>query len=130
MTALSRPLRTTRNGSTSRRRLTPLARREALWGYLFISPWIIGFLWFTLGPMIASLAFTFTNINLAQETPLQFVGLKNWQTLLGDQQAWDSLGVTFRFAILQLPIIMVLPFLLAIGLNAKYLKGQGLFRVL
>ena len=46
MTVLSRPLRTTRNGTTSRRRLTPLARREALWGYLFISPWIIGFLWF------------------------------------------------------------------------------------
>jgi multiple sugar transport system permease protein len=131
MTALSRPLRTTRNGTKStRRRLTPLARREALWGYLFISPWIIGFLWFTLGPMLASLAFTFTNINLAQETPLAFVGLKNWQTLLGDQQAWDSLGVTFRFAILQLPIIMVLPFLLAIGLNSRYLKGPGTFRVL
>jgi multiple sugar transport system permease protein len=131
MTALSRPLRTTRNGTkSSRRRLTPLARREALWGYLFISPWIIGFLWFTLGPMLASLAFTFTNINLAQETPLAFVGLKNWQTLLGDQQAWDSLGVTFRFAILQLPIIMVLPFLLAIGLNSRYLKGPGTFRVL
>ena len=130
MTALSRPLRTARNGTRSRRRLTPLARREALWGYLFISPWIIGFLWFTLGPMVASLVFTFTNINLAQETPLAFVGLKNWQTLLGDQQAWDSLGVTFRFAILQLPIIMVLPFLLAIGLNSRYLKGPGTFRVL
>ena len=50
--------------------MTPLARREARWGYLFISPWLIGFLAFTALPMIATLAFTFTNINLAQEEPL------------------------------------------------------------
>jgi multiple sugar transport system permease protein len=80
--------------------------------------------------MIASLLFTFTNINLAQETPLAFVGLKNWQTLLGDGQAWAAMGVTFRFALLQLPMIVALPFILALALNAKYLKGQGLFRVL
>jgi multiple sugar transport system permease protein len=110
-------------------RLRPLARREARWGYLFILPWIIGFLAFTFLPMIASFIFTFTNINLAQETPLGFVGLKNWQTLLGDGQAWAALGVTFRFALLQLPIIIALPFILALALNAKYLVGRGLFRV-
>ncbi len=88
MTAAARPAR----------RLSPLARREALWGYLFISPWVIGFLVFVLGPMIASLIFTFTNINLAQEEPLAFVGIRNWQTLLGDGQAWAAMGVTFRFA--------------------------------
>ena len=109
--------------------MSPLVRREAFWGYVFISPWIIGFLVFVLGPMIASLLFTFTNINLAQETPLAFVGLKNWQTLLGDSQAWEALGVTFRFALLQLPVIIALPFILALALNAKYLVGRGLFRV-
>jgi len=110
--------------------MRPLARREAIWGYVFISPWIIGFLVFVLGPMIASLLFTFTNINLAQEQPLGFVGLKNWQTLLGDGQAWAAMGVTFRFALLQLPMIIALPFILALALNTKYLKAQGLFRVL
>jgi multiple sugar transport system permease protein len=112
------------------RRLSPLARREAFWGYLFISPWVIGFLWFVLGPMIASLGFTFTNINLAQEEPLGFVGLRNYQTLVGDQQAWAALGVTVRFALIQLPVILILPFLLAVGLNARNLKGSGAFRVL
>ena len=120
MTAAARPAR----------RLSPLARREALWGYLFISPWVIGFLVFVLGPMIASLIFTFTNINLAQEEPLAFVGIRNWQTLLGDGQAWAAMGVTFRFALIQLPVILALPFLLAIGLNARALKGPGAFRVL
>jgi multiple sugar transport system permease protein len=131
MTALSRPLRA-RSGSTEqpKRRMSPLVRREAFWGYVFISPWIIGFLVFVLGPMLASLGFTFTNINLAQETPLAFVGLKNWQTLFGDAQAWDALGVTFRFALLQLPVIIALPFILALALNSKYLRAQGLFRVL
>ena len=56
----------------SRRLARPrgLAWRRALWGYVFISPWIIGFLVFTLGPMIATLGFTFTNINLEQAEPL------------------------------------------------------------
>lgn len=111
-------------------RLSPLARREARWGLTFIAPWIVGFLVFTLAPMIASLAFTFTNISLAQEQPLAFVGLRNWTTMLGDSQTWEALGVTVRFALLQLPIAMVLPFVLALALNARALKGPGVFRVL
>jgi ABC-type sugar transport system permease subunit len=112
------------------RSLPPLTRREALWGYVFIAPWLIGFFLFTLAPMIASLAFTFSNIALDQQEPLAFVGLRNWQALLGDGQAWESLAVTFRFALFQLPFIMVMPFLLAIGLNSRNLKGPGAFRVL
>ena len=101
MTAISRPSNAKTEDRPKRHRMSVLARREAFWGYVFISPWIIGFLVFVLGPMIASLLFTFTNINLAQETPLAFVGLRNWQTLLGDSQAWEALGVTFRFALLK-----------------------------
>jgi ABC-type sugar transport system permease subunit len=109
---------------------SPLARREARWGYLFIAPWLIGFVVFTLAPMIASLAFTFSNISLEQQAPLRFVGLENWTKMLGDAQTWASLGVTFRFAALQLPIIIILPLMLALALNAKALKGPGVFRVL
>jgi ABC-type sugar transport system permease subunit len=116
--------------SLSTLRMSPLAFREARWGYIFIAPWIIGFFVFTLAPMLASLAFTFTNINLAQEQPLRFTGLDNWQKLVNDSQTWESLGVTFRFALLQLPVALVLPFLFALALNSKYLKGPGLFRVL
>ncbi|HTE65682.1 MAG TPA: hypothetical protein VK736_05445, partial [Candidatus Binatia bacterium] len=56
-----------------------LSRIEAFWGLAFISPWILGFLLLTLGPMIATLIFTFTNINLIQDRPIRFVGLENYE---------------------------------------------------
>ena len=82
----------------SRPRFSGLAWRHARWGYVFIGPWIIGFLAFTAFPMVATFIFSFTNINLAQAEPLRFVGLKNYQTLLGDRQVWESLGITLKFA--------------------------------
>jgi multiple sugar transport system permease protein len=130
VTAVGRTARPRFRGLPKLRGLPPIARREALWGYLFIAPWIIGFFLFTLAPVIASLAFTFSNIALDQQEPLGFVGLRNWQTLLGDAQAWESLAVTFRFALFQLPFILILPFLLAVGLNSRNLKGPGAFRIL
>jgi ABC-type sugar transport system permease subunit len=111
-------------------RFSGLAWRRARWGYVFIAPWIIGFLAFTAFPMIATFVFTFTNINLAQAEPLRFVGLKNYETLLRDQQVWDSLGITFKFAVLALPVAVILPFLVALLLHSRHLHGSGLFRVL
>ncbi len=58
-------------------RFSGLAWRRARWGYVFIAPWLIGFVLFTAFPMIATLGFTFTNINLTQAEPLRFVGLDN-----------------------------------------------------
>jgi ABC-type sugar transport system permease subunit len=110
--------------------MTPLARREARRGLLFISPWILGFIAFTAFPMIATLAFTFTNIQLNQEEPLRFVGVENYQNLMGDRHAWASLAVTLRFAVLWLPVSIALPFVLALALNSRYVRGQGTFRVL
>ncbi len=105
-------------------RLTPLARREARQGLLFISPWILGFLLFTLFPMIATLAFTFLNITLAQEEPLRFVGLDNYARLAADDRVWQSLAVTFKFAALWLPVSVLLPFFIAIIItimNPRYM---------
>ena len=70
-----------RSWRLARPKLSPLARREARQGYLFIAPWIVGFLVFTFLPMIATLAFTFFNLTLAQEQPLHFVGLDNYARL-------------------------------------------------
>ena len=56
------------------------ARREALEGVLYISPWIIGFLIFTLGPMVASLVLSFTHYNILR--PPSFIGLDNYVTRL------------------------------------------------
>ena len=111
-------------------RFSGLGWRRARWGYVFIGPWIIGFLAFTALPMIATLAFSFTNINLAQAEPLQFVGLKNYEALLKDRQVWASLGITLKFAVIALPLAVILPLLFALLLHSRHLWGSGAFRVL
>ncbi|MFI5199197.1 MAG: carbohydrate ABC transporter permease, partial [Candidatus Limnocylindrales bacterium] len=116
--------------SGRRRRLSPLARREARWGFFFIAPWIIGFLAFTLIPMIATLVFTFTNVTLTQDTPLRFVGLENYANLIADPTTWASLGVTLKFAVLALPVGVLAPFAVALLLSSRHLKGSGMFRIL
>ena len=113
-----------------RQPLTPLARREALQGLLFISPWIIGFVAFTAIPMIATFLFTFLNLTLAQTEPLRFVGLDNYARLARDEQVWASLGVTFRFAALWLPVVVIVPFVIALGMHSTYLRAKGLMRTL
>jgi ABC-type sugar transport system permease subunit len=112
------------------RRRQSLARREARLGYLFISPWIVGFLAFSLIPMVATLVFSFTSIELTSNEPVRFVGLKNWQDMLADPQVWSSLRVTLSFAALQLPLAVMLPFLVAMLVNSKKLIAPGLFRIL
>jgi multiple sugar transport system permease protein len=119
-----------RSSGRRRPRSSGLAWRRARWGYVFIAPWIIGFLAFTAFPMVATLAFTFTNINLNQSEPLQFVGLRNYQTLVSDQRTWDSLAVTLKFAVLALPVGVCLPFVVALLLHSRHLRGSGAFRVL
>jgi ABC-type sugar transport system permease subunit len=116
--------------SLGRPRPSGLAWRRARWGYVFIAPWLIGFVLFTAFPMIATLAFSFTNINLAQAEPLRFVGLKNYETLFADQQAWAALLVTLKFAVIALPLAICLPLLVALMLHSRHLRGSGGFRVL
>jgi ABC-type sugar transport system permease subunit len=112
------------------RKLSPLARREARWGLIFISPWLIGFLLFTLLPTLGTLIFSFTNINLSSSAPFAFVGLKNYTDMLADAQVWASLRVTFTFAALWLPATLIAPLAVALMLNSPSLRGSSIFRVL
>jgi ABC-type sugar transport system permease subunit len=107
-----------------------LARREAAWALLFISPWIVGFLAFTFIPMLATFAFTFTNVSLDPSVPLRFVGLDNWAALVSDQQTWQSLAITLKFALLMVPLGVLTPLAVAILLNSPSLRASSLFRIL
>jgi ABC-type sugar transport system permease subunit len=110
--------------------MTPLARREALQGLLFISPWLVGFLALTLFPMVATLGLSFSNVELDQQEPVRFVGVENFNAFINDRQAIGSLAVTLRFAVLWLPISIIAPFLIALLLNSRHLLFKGAFRVL
>lgn len=103
-------------------------RQRRLWGWMFLSPWIIGFLAFTIIPMIAALVFSFMDFNLARPDEATFIGLGNYQNLLEDPLFGVSLMVTLRFAVLALPIGIILPVLLASLMNSEFLIGKRFFR--
>jgi multiple sugar transport system permease protein len=126
---------------TPRKQLS-MSKREALIGYLFISPWLIGFLIFTIGPMLASLYFSFTDYNIVN--PPSWVGLANYAKIfsgipdairthspeaLGDPLFWKSLQVTLYYAMMALPLGLIVSFFLAILLNQK-IPGVNLWRTI
>lgn len=109
-----------------------LARRERRWGLLFVMPWILGLLLFFVIPLGASLAMSFTNFELVDQddTPTQFVGFENWQRIFEDPDVANGLWVTFKFALMFLPISTLLPLGVAYLLTSKHLWGRSFFRVL
>ncbi len=117
---------TTRTRSTP----SPLKREQHVWGWIFLSPWVIGFLAFTILPILASLVFSFTNFKLTDPGAVAFVGIDNYRKLFIDPLVAVSLGVTFKFAAIALPIGIVLPVALAALLNSPWLVGKPLFRTL
>lgn len=95
-------------------------RRETLTFYLLISPWIVGFLFFTLGPVLVSLGISFTRWNLL--TPPVPIGLRNYMRMLDDRLFWQSLSVTFRYTLLYVPSELAGGLLLALLMN-RNIKG-------
>lgn len=107
------------------RRASGMARREAIEGYLFILPWIIGLLVFTGGPFLAGFALSFTNYS-ALEAPT-WVGIQNYVKVFHDQNFYLSIENTIYYVVLSVPLGMVAGFLLALLLNQK-LPGIAFFR--
>src|SRR3979490_1153971 len=83
-----------------------LGRRESLWGLVFIAPWILGALVFTLFPMGASFVISLTTFDPRYPDAVQAVGLANYQRMLTDPLVLQSLGVTFKFAAVMLPLTL------------------------
>ncbi len=111
-------------------RLSSWARRESTWGLLFLSPWLIGFVLFFAGPMLASLGASFTDLVLVRPGDAHFIGLGNWTRLVGDPLVIKSLLVTGNFLLIALPIAIGLPLLMAVLLNSAHLVVKPLFRAL
>ncbi len=104
------------------------AKKFNLTPYLFISPWIIGFLLFTLGPLIFSLVISFFNWPIVGDA--EFIGIKNYQTMLTkDPQFWSSLGITLKFSFLFVPLNIITALILAVLLNQN-VKGSGIFKTI
>ncbi len=107
-----------------------LQKQQRRWGWLFMSPWLIGFTIFTAFPMIASLYFSFTNFNLNTPDQIQFIGLANWQKLFTDPLTLQSMGVTLKFGLMAVPIGLIIPMGMATLLHSKYLRGKRIWTTL
>jgi len=109
----------------ARSRTGRLARREAVIGYVFISPWLIGFIVFLAGPILASLGLSFTQYKPGQ-TPI-WVGIANYVRMFGDELFYLSLRVTSIYTLISVPVGLVVALGLAMLLNQK-VPGQRFFR--
>ena len=106
----------------------PMARREELIAYLFISPWIIGFLVFLAGPIIASIFISMTNWSIISDP--DWVGLDNYRRMFyDDRNFWISIKVTAKYTLYSVPTYMIASLAVSLLLNLK-LKGMNFFRTL
>jgi multiple sugar transport system permease protein len=108
-----------------KRKMTQSERREAIEGYVAITPWLLGLLIFTLGPIVASFYFSFTDYEVVK--PPIFVGLANYQRLAGDRLFWQSLKVTGTYVGVSVPLGIILSFAVALLMNQK-VRLIGFFR--
>lgn len=107
-------------------RTNRIEKREERRFFLFISPWLLGFLIFTLYPMVFSIVLVFTNMDMTGSG--QFVGLANLiRAFSQDELFYKSLLNTVYFVLVSVPVSLAMAFLIALLLNQK-IKGVGFFR--
>jgi multiple sugar transport system permease protein len=127
-TTIDRPAEVTDRDAAKPRRASKYDRREALAGFAFISPWIIGFVVFTAGTMIYSLVISFTDYNLAAGTVTP-AGFSNYARLVEDPTVLTSLSNTLFYALLAVPLEIVVALFLAMLLNWVG-RAAGAFRTI
>ena len=107
--------------------MSRLARREMHWGWLFVSPWVLGFLIFTAVPLALSFYYGFTAYNVFQ--PPRWIGLTNYANLLQDPLVGTALYNTLYYTFLSVPLVLALSLGLALLLNSR-LPGMAVFRTI
>jgi multiple sugar transport system permease protein len=111
-----------------RNRMGRMQRSEAITGWLFVAPWVIGFLAFTLGPMLFSLYASFTEYGIT--TAPKWIGLQNFREIFtADRFFWISLKNTFWMVLVNTPLIIILSLVIALLLNME-LPGSSFFRTM
>ena len=99
-----------------------------MWGWLLVSPWLIGFLLFTLGPMIASAYLSFTDWDII--TSPKWIGLRNYSFMIfNDPIALHSFWITVVYAFISVPLRLVFGLAIALLMNQK-VRGIFVFRTI
>lgn len=112
----------------SKKKKTTMLEKRSNRGYLYLLPWLIGFLAFQLYPIGMSFFYSFTDYSFGSQ--YQFVGLSNYlQIFMKDKEVKNSLITTFKFVFMSVPMKLVSALLIAMILN-QTLKGIGFFRTI
>ncbi|MEE1942917.1 sugar ABC transporter permease [Streptomyces sp. TRM 70361] len=93
--------------------------------YVFLFPWLLGIVFITIGPVLASLYLSFTDYNLLQ--PPEFAGLGNYTRMWEDSRFWASLKVTLLYVVFSVPLQLALALGLALLLD-RGLRGLSFYR--
>lgn len=111
-----------------KRKWSPRQKKEALWGLLFVSPFIIGFLGFMFLPMMFSFIGSFTNYNITSR--MDFIGLTNFRRMFTQDELFTtSLYNTAYYVLFNVPLTAVGSVFLAVLLN-RQIRGIRLFRTI
>jgi multiple sugar transport system permease protein len=105
---------------------TPGGRRT-ITGYIFISPFILGVMFWVFYPALMAAWLAFQKWNLI--TPAKYAGLENFQTMFNDTLFWQALKVTSIFTFVSVPLSLILSFTMALLINTK-VRGIALFRTI
>ncbi|MGO4787296.1 carbohydrate ABC transporter permease [Paenibacillus sp. 2KB_20] len=99
-------------------------------GYLYIMPWLLGLLLFTIGPMLFSLLLAFSKWDIITGVQsIEWVGLDNFKAIFHDELFYQSLKVTFIFALVSVPLYQMVSLLIAVLLNMRS-RGMKVFRLI
>jgi multiple sugar transport system permease protein len=104
-----------------------MARRRNITGWLFVMPFVLGFLFWFIIPALTAVYLVFHRWNLI--APPKFVGLENIQKLFSDPLLWQSLKATLVFTLGSVPLGLALSFFLALLINTK-IRGIAIFRTI
>ena len=116
--------RLTTNKRRSNFRLT-MRKREAIVGYIFLAPWLIGFLVFLVGPMLTSIYISLTEYKMISG-PI-WIGLANYERMIADPLVIHSMTVTIKYTVFAVPLGMITAMAVAVLLNQK-IRASGIFR--
>jgi multiple sugar transport system permease protein len=112
---------------TGFRNLSGNARREAIEGYLFIMPWLVGLVAFVIGPIVVSFYLSFTDYEIVRAPT--FTGLRNFEQLINDRLFWQALRVSSIYVAVSVPLGLALSFAVALLMNQK-VSWIGLWRTI
>lgn len=107
--------------------LSGQGRLERRWGIILAMPAILGFVIFTIGPMLASVFFSLTDWTIGSSP--SFIGIDNYRTLAGDELFWKSLSVTTYYTLATVPIGLIVGFAIAMLLNQQ-VRGLAIWRTI